>query len=107
MEAQTVEGVVVKNSMSEAVLLFRNNASINEGYTDWFVPALGQLAFMCLMQDDLNRLMTLVGGAALTGILWSSTEMNYISAWRIDFKYRSLWNNSKNTKFILRMIKEL
>lgn len=107
IEAQKVDGVVVANSMSEAVLLFRDDVSINEGHSDWFVPAEGQLAFMCLMKDDLNRLLTLLGGENLTGVRWSSSECSNNVSWRVDFSSCAVWGNVKNTKFTLRLIREL
>ena len=107
IETQKVDGVVEANSMSEAVLLFRDDVSINEGHTDWFVPAEGQLAFMCLMKEDLNRLLTLLGGENLTGVRWSSSEYSYNVSWRVDFSSCAVWTNAKNTKFTLRLIREL
>lgn len=107
IEAQKVDGVVVANSMSEAVLLFRDDVSINEGHSDWFVPAEGQLAFMCLMKEDLNRLLTLLGGETLTGIRWSSSEISSILSWRVGFNNCSVWTNAKYSKYRLRLIRKL
>ena len=107
IKAQKVDGVVVANSLSEAVLLFRDNGLISEGYSDWFVPAEGQLAFMCLMKEDLNRLLTLLGGETLTGIRWSSSEISSILSWRVDFYNCSVSTNAKYSKYRLRLIRKL
>lgn len=106
IEAQKVDGVVVANSVSEAVLLFRDNGLINEGYSDWFVPAVGQLAFMCLMKEDLNRLLTLLGEGISYGSL-SSTEFNSIAAWKVEFGNGRIINYGKDNVYPLRLIREL
>ena len=68
---------------------FRNNSTVNQGHSDWFVPAEGQLAYMYLNHDKINTLLAKcsnpAGTALPAGMHWSSSESNTTYAWDVDF----------------------
>lgn len=41
---------------------FRNDAAYNEGFSDWFIPSLGELAFIYTRWSDIKRLISKVDG---------------------------------------------
>ena len=64
---------------------FRNGAN-NQGYSDWFVPSCGQLAYIHLNQDKINTLLPKCGGKPLpTSGYWSSSESSSGYAWEMSF----------------------
>lgn len=80
----------VENTIGKAVVDFRNNASLNEGHTDWFAPSVGQLAAMVLHAVKIEALLSKVVGAE--GFYrkektdyWTSTEYDATNAWYVGF----------------------
>ena len=64
---------------------FRENAAINEGVTDWFVPASGEWAYMILKKNEINDLLNKVSGEVLRSDKhWTSTEFGKDKVWYID-----------------------
>ena len=64
---------------------FRNNAECNEGHSDWFAPACGELAYMCVKHTEINDLLHRIGGAALSGVYYSVSEISNTHVWCIQF----------------------
>ena len=68
---------------------FRNNSTVNQGHSDWFVPAEGQLAYMYLNQDKINTLLAKCSNPAGTPLPtsyhWSSSEYSSVYAWFVSF----------------------
>ena len=70
---------------------FRKGSS-NQGYSDWFVPACGQLAYMYLKMSEINAILKKISGATQFGKststqnrYWPSTERNTDCALTLDF----------------------
>lgn len=61
-----------------------NPGSTNQG--DWYLPSMGELAFIMPNFDKLNTAISDVGGVQLNGdyYYWSSTEYSEDRAWRVD-----------------------
>ena len=80
----------VDNSIGKAVLDFRKNIDINEGYTDWFVPSSGQLGFIALKVAQIEAILSKIPGAETfyrenNTDYWSSTEASADKAWYFGF----------------------
>ena len=64
----------------------RNNSSVNQGFTDWFVPSAGQLAYMYLNMTAINTLLNKCGGTTLPkSVHWSSSEYYTDTPWYVFF----------------------
>ena len=62
-----------------------NPGSTNQG--DWYLPSIGELAFIMPNFDKLNTAIRDVGGVRLYGgscPYWSSTEFDGLHAWEVD-----------------------
>ena len=56
------------------------------GFTDWYVPAAGQLYEMYTKMSDINTALQNIGGTALeSNSYWSSSESDAGGAWRVVF----------------------
>ena len=80
----------VNNSIGKAVLEFRKNIDINDGYTDWFVPSSGQLGFIALKVAQIEAILSKIPGAETfyrenSTDYWSSTEASADRAWYFGF----------------------
>lgn len=64
-----------------------NAGSDNQGHSDWYVPAAGQLALMYLAKTDINAALAKIGGTAFneSGSYWSSSENDAGDAWFVVF----------------------
>ena len=104
----------IENTIGKAVVDFRNNASLNEGHTDWFAPSVGQLAAMVLHAAKIEALLSKVVGAE--GFYrkektdyWTSTEYDATNAWYVGFWdggcYRAFKYNNRPKR--CRFIREL
>ena len=76
---------------------FRNGSS-NQGYSDWFVPAMGQMAYMYLHLTEINTLLAKCGGTALPTdfYYWSSSEYSASHAWHVNFSPGYVEGYNKN-----------
>ena len=89
-----------------------NNKTIygdNYGYTDWYVPAYGQLALMYLNITEINQMLTKIGGTAFKdNYYWSSSEYNNLSAWSMTFnKYGFISYSQKNHSNFVRFVRDI
>ena len=61
------------------------------GFTDWYIPAAGQLYEMYNKKSDINAALAKIGGTAIKSYeFWSSSEYNASSAWLMDFAFGSV-----------------
>lgn len=82
IEAQTVNEVVVDNTIAKALVDFRSNLERNQGHHDWHIPSVGELEVMSKYCDQINPLLELLGGSQFEGGFYlSSSERNYESAY--------------------------
>ena len=85
---QTAETIINNDSIATvhpaAQCCWRfNPGSTNQG--DWYLPSIGELAFIMPNFDKLNTAISDVGGVQLNGdyYYWSSTEYDELGAWRV------------------------
>lgn len=79
-------GPTVTSYLGPQTREFRNNSSVNQKYSDWFVPSAGQLAYMYLNMTAINTLLNKCGGTTLQKVFyWSSSEYSVDSPWYVYF----------------------
>ena len=62
-------------NMGTYCTIFNATAAENQGYTDWYIPACGQLSLMHLNWTAINNALTKIGGWTIMDTLyWSSSE---------------------------------
>ena len=81
-----------------------NTFNAADSYSDWYVPACGQLALMYLNMTEINAALAKIGGTALAAdYYWSSSEFSSYFAWRVRFNGGSVDSNSKDYSYSFRV----
>ena len=92
------------------VLLNTFNESSNTenfGYTDWYIPACGQLALMWLNMAEINTALTAIGGTTISsGSYWSSSEYSSSGGWRVYFYSGGVGSYSKDDYNRVRFVRD-
>lgn len=91
------------------VLATFNAGSDNQGHTDWYVPALGQLALMHLAQTDINAALANIGGTAFNEqyYYWSSSVYSASSAWYMYLYKGDVYDLSKLDACRVRFVRDI
>ena len=77
------------------------------GFTDWYVPAAGQLYEIYINKADINAALANIGGIALS-TYWSSSEKKASSAWWVDIRNGNVDTNGKNyANYQVRFIRDI
>ena len=85
-----------------------NAGSDNQGFTDWYVPACGQLALMYLAKTDINAALAKIGGTAFESKLyWSSSENDALYAWDVNFNGGNVYSSNKSNSFRVRFVRDI
>lgn len=85
-----------------------NAGSDNQGHSDWYVPACGQLALMYLAKTDINAALDKIGGTALeSDFYWSSSEGGGYFAWYVFFNNGYVSNYDKDYSYRVRFIRDI
>lgn len=85
-----------------------NAGSDNQGHSDWYVPAAGQLALMYLAKTDINAALTNIGGTALESDYYqSSSEYHANNAWGVLFRNGFVNNYLKNFDSRVRFVRDI
>ena len=78
------------------------------GYSDWYVPACGQLALFYVYMSDINAGLTAIGGTTLTpAYYWSSSEYSSGSGWSVHLSIGEVDFLSKSNGYRLRLVRDL
>ena len=95
------------NDMCKVLETF-NAGSDNQGHSDWYVPAAGQLALMYLAKTDINAALAKIGGTAFKSrTYWSSSEVGADRAWYVNFSNGLVNNNGKRNINGVRFIRDI
>ena len=98
-------------NMSIVLNTFNADKNQNQGYSDWYVPSLGQLALIYKYHDEIENVLSAIGGRIFdtSGGYWSSTEYNGLYAWHINFNYGVVgyMTNKNNAAYSLRVIRDI
>lgn len=88
--------------------IFNQTATENQGYTDWYIPACGQLSLMYLNMTAINNALTKIGGQTiLTDSYWSSSESSSNSGWYVGFYYGNVGYYNKDYSDQVRFIRDI
>ena len=70
-----------------SVIISFNLGEYNQGNSDWYLPAEGQLAYIYMNHDKINRLLEIVGGSTMvtTDYYWASSIYSSGFNWSVDF----------------------
>ena len=78
------------------------------GFTDWYVPAAGQLYEMYTNKTDINAALANIGGTAFaSGYYWSSSEYDADSAWIMGFYDGYVNSGYKDNSYTVRFVRDL
>ena len=96
-----------------------SNSAENQGYYDWYIPSLGQLALINTytgrgedyggeLEKGINAMLEKIGGTKfdMTKSYWSSSEKSARDAWIMMFEYAYTGAISKNVPAITRFIRD-
>ena len=96
-----------------------SNSAENQGYYDWYIPSLGQLALINTytgrgedyggeLEKGINAMLEKIGGTKfdMTKSYWSSSEKSARDAWTMMFEYAYTGAISKNVPTITRFIRD-
>ena len=83
--------------------------TFNEGgYTDWYVPAAGQLYEFYSSRTAINEALTAISGTVFTSTnYWSSSEEEAIYAWYVHFGYDNVSIRDKNFDYYVRFVRDI
>ncbi|MDY4527528.1 MAG: hypothetical protein SPE11_06400, partial [Parabacteroides sp.] len=94
-----------------ATTTFRNDDSVNQGYTDWFIPAEGQLAYIYLNMTAINTLLAKcsnpAGATLMQNFYWSSSEHSASQGRTVGFYEGYVTYTNKKTKRYVRFLRDL
>ena len=80
--------------IGKALVDFKADETKNLGKSDWYVPALGQLALIFTNMNELNTVLTAIGGISLNPyFFWSSSEYGADYVWYLYFTNGSISKN--------------
>lgn len=87
---------------------FNATSTENQGYTDWYIPAGGQLALMYMHMTSINTTLTKIGGTTLTsGDYWSSSEYSSDFGWGVVFSGGRVDGYLKHANRRVRFVRDL
>lgn len=93
------------------ILLNKFNDANNEengGYTDWYIPACGQLSLMYLNMTAINNALTKIGGQTIESYYyWSSSECSSNYGWYVGFTNGYVYNRSKGGNIRVRFVRDV
>ena len=84
------------------------NSQSNEGFTDWYVPACGQLALMYLAKSDINAALAKIGGTGFeSNYYWSSSEHVVDRAWHVNLDTGNVVHYIKSSSERVRFVRNI
>ncbi len=102
------DGYTSYASIGAVLNQFINNSSENHGFTDWYIPACGQLYLIYQKVSSINSALSAIGGTQLAAdYYWSSSEFSAYNGWRV-----ALYGDYVNCQFKydhcrLRLVRDL
>ncbi|MGM9796073.1 MAG: fimbrillin family protein [Parabacteroides sp.] len=87
---------------------FISTSSENQGYTDWYIPACGQLFLIYENKTDINTALSAIGGTQLTADhYWSSSECSANSGWRVNLNNGNVNGPGESNGDRVRLVRDL
>ena len=77
-------------------------------YSDWYIPAAGQLYEMYNKMSDINTALQNIGGTVLESHnFWSSSELGVNNAWNVNFNSGYVNNANKDSYHRVRFVRNI
>lgn len=78
------------------------------GYTEWYVPAAGQLYEFYFNKAALNEALAAISGTAFASVnYWSSSEESASDAWRVSFNSGDVYHTSEGNHGFVRFVRDI
>ena len=88
--------------------IFNQTATENQGYTDWYIPACGQLSLMYMNMTAINNALTKIGGQTIaSNYYWSSSEFSSNIGWLVYFNDGCVNNCIKKDGCRVRFVRDI
>lgn len=84
-----------------------NTFNASNNFKDWYVPALGQLALIYLNMTEINAALAKIGGTALSGEYYSSSEQSIYYVWTLDLGISRTITRSKADDYHVRFVRNI
>ena len=86
LAASDTDSYTTYANMATWCRIFNQTAAENQGYSDWYIPACGQLSLMYLNMTAINNALTKIGGQTISSLyFWSSSEYSSSHGWGVNF----------------------
>ena len=90
------------------VLQTFNDGKNNGGFTDWYIPAAGQLYEIYTNMTNINAALTAMSSTAFSdNIYWSSSEYSSNYGWVVSFNDGGVYNDSENGYDRVRFVRDI
>ncbi len=91
-----------------SVLQTFNDGENNGGFTDWYIPAAGQLYEIYTNKTNINAALTAMSSTAFSGsYYWSSSEFSSDNGWRVYFSGGDVYYGSKGSNYRVRFVRDI
>ena len=108
LAASDTDSYTTYANMATWCRIFNQTATENQGYTDWYIPACGQLSLMYLNKTAINNALTKIGGQTIASdTYWSSSEYDSDNGWRVLFDKGFVLYNVKSSNCRVRFVRDI
>ena len=91
-----------------SVLQTFNDGENNGGFTDWYIPAEGQLYEIYTNKTNINAALTAMSSTAFSGsYYWSSSEYSSSGGWIVNFSNGGVDDNYKYGNNRVRFVRDI
>ena len=107
LAASDTDSYTTYANMATWCRIFNQTATENQGYTDWYIPACGQLSLMYLNMTAINNALTKIGGQTIASYFyWSSSEYSSNYGWRVGFSNGGVYSSNKDFSYRVRFVRD-
>ena len=100
--------MTAERDMGRVLKEFNADNSQNQGFNDWYIPSLGQMALMYICNIEINAILEKIEGSSfITHVYWSSTEGNTDNGWSMHMSLGDVMSIPKEADFYVRFIRDL
>ena len=110
VNSSKLESVTTDGCLGKALVDFKADNGKNLGKSDWYIPSIGQLALIYINKNELNTVLTTIGGVPFwVDACWSSSEIDANYAWLVNFNGGIVYsgNAGKNIKYRVLFIRDI
>ena len=108
LAASDTDSYTTYANMATWCRIFNQTATENQGYTDWYIPACGQLSLIYLNMTAINAALTKIGGRTISsGYYWSSSEYSSYYGWYVDFSNGFVYFYNKRYTSRVRFVRDV